>query len=852
MKSAFLMILASCVTAAVAAPPPEAACTAGDGSCPASAAPAGPKGSVLLQARKTSKKGQAVVEDEAAQMPPAEPPAEVEPEPQPEAAAEPGAAGLPIPQEIAEQIEAMQAEHSHDGMSLQQDGATEQAGDMLLEEIMLSNKDFSKSTSPLNPQFVVDKNANSWGGGVSFVVDLGQLYKVNMLRTDWRVCKCLLPGALKLQASKDGLAWETFAEPQLLSWGGHDKHDHLTGGIIAKYFKFFVTAVAPFQYAAFWDLKFLGEATPRVPNVYGWYHSYKPTPQNGLSGTEILHLVGYKGSLFAGTGYWMSTASFRAAEVVRLDCPFCDWVVETAIGRWAGRTEALTAIQWTTDSLGQPLANGPKDQLVGAYYMNYLGAGRCYMSARVDDADPAPEWFSDVYYEKKPFSAKYFSARSLRLYKDSVTNADMLFATTGLDGITTGTYYARRPTLVQWSMAAEPGSGGLAARPLGIVEMDRQLYFSSAAVIYRRTDGPSPSWSPVFDMGDHSSYSVDEACGGIRGISAIPYAGSPTGHSLYFAWAPNGRSKGCLIRLDPEGDSFTHTSEICIQDAERAYLGRNVDHQQAMATFTLADYNYVTEATAKDGSKVHLVGFEVLLWSYSAAEFPVDPAQMYNYGGHKMSFYAGAGYMVRYGSGRYEVREPQGPRYNPMDIYPKLVAVRALAPSPFSGDSAVYMGGYDCNHFDAKDTAWVMRGEGWGVHEDPVPCQKELGCGHIAGLTFQTYGCDVCRGFEFKGTEIAYWTGGAPVSCQAVIDWVNGPGVNMCEASKDWFIMSRCCAHKGCNFCKATGKNFKPNNIGGTTGAGAKYNCQTALDFVVGGGTTCPQGSSWWSGPCCA
>ena len=67
---------------------------------------------------------------------------------------------------------------------------------------------------------------------------------------------------------------------------------------------------------------------------------------------------------------------------------------------------------------------------------------------------------------------------------------------------------------------------------------------------------------------------------------------------------------------------------------------------------------------------------------------------------------AGGWYLLRRSTGAYELRQI-GIRHPTTGL--PLVAVRTIARSPFPGDEALYLGGYDANSRPAHNTAWVLR-----------------------------------------------------------------------------------------------------------------------------------------------
>jgi len=428
-----------------------------------------------------------------------------------------------------------------------------------------------------------------------------------------------------------------------------------------------------------------------------------------------------------------------------------------------------------------------------------------------------------------------------------------------MDGIVRGSYDATSGGLLSFQ-TGQTESGPVPTRPLALIEHDGVLYFSASSYIMRRSNGARPTWEKVLDMATvEPGTTVDESVGGIRGLTSIVNPASSTGHSLLFVWAPNHASAGCMVRLDPASrpGQFVHHREGCIKDLAAEYLGKNARGQPALVIYVLASYNFALPIPARHGKYKHLIGYEILLQDYSTSDFAIDTTQQSRTSsGKKISYYAGSGFLVRHGAGMYEVREPMGKRYNPQQTLPRLTAVRALAVSPFQGDSAVFMGGYDCNHFSEVNTAWIARGEMKAVWKKPVPCQKELGCGHVPGTPFKTRGCNLCGERQFDAMAVVKSKrknkDGSVIfdTCQSVLNYLNKKSANKCrKAIKTWEGARICC--KGCDFCQGTGLTFNPSATAGQTPGGHSYTCQAALHWLMGGHTNCLFASQAWKGKCC-
>jgi len=243
------------------------------------------------------------------------------------------------------------------------------------------------------------------------------------------------------------------------------------------------------------------------------------------------------------------------------------------------------------------------------------------------------------------------------------------------------------------------------------------------------------SWTVVFDMEtiDSSAAKTDEAVGGLRGLTTIKHP-SGTGHSLLTAWCPND-SKGCITRFDPNGQGgFDHTKETCVPKPAKENLGDDT----AFIAYVIAAYNNILAIPQSDGSTVHLIGYQILLWGMATYKHPVS-YQMKAAGGSRTAYYAGAGYLIRRrpleGPVAYESRTIMGPRRCPtLEQHPIHIATRAYALSPFP-EGGVYFGGYDCNYFVSYDTAWIVWGSMAAVYDEAVRYDWNRDCSKPNRLT---------------------------------------------------------------------------------------------------------------------
>jgi len=433
----------------------------------------------------------------------------------------------------------------------------------------------------------------------------------------------------------------------------------------------------------------------------GWERSYQSGNRDSsgrlAAGSEILHLVGHRGKLYAAAGYWMdprniwyggASPNTGWGQVLRLDRPDGRWEVDLEMP-WHLRPEILQSATFTTDGKGTPLSE-PVTLLMAS---TYEGNGNHGVSLFTRD-DATGKWEkSKIINGDTGKRGEANSVRAMRVYRDKVTGVDRLFVSIGVLGVFSGVYDPNAPGRIRWNVKSE--SGSVATRPLSIIEANGALLFSADKFIYRRIDGAQPSYALAHDLGDLQAGNTFSPVGGIRGMTAIANP-QGAGQSLIFVWAPGIRSKACIFRLDPDGkNGYSRVQETCLDSLISQYLGGTPVH------FALAGYNnllpVVDPATRE---VVHLIGLETRIGHgqrYPTTQRKAD-------GG----FYAGALFAIRDPNGGYRLGEVNG-RIIPSN--PPLVATRAYALSPFASDDGkvVYFGGYDCNFVRCSDTGWIFR-----------------------------------------------------------------------------------------------------------------------------------------------
>lgn len=424
-----------------------------------------------------------------------------------------------------------------------------------------------------------------------------------------------------------------------------------------------------------------------------WTRSFTAGGQDSsganMGGSEVLHLVGHGGSLYAAVGYWQDGNNVWYggrdlkrgwAQILRLDASNGDWEVDLELGLGHVRPETLAEVTFRTDGRGRPLDIPATMMLACAYASNLTStAVHCFVR---DDA--GGEWAKVKVAGGRRARAEAFSVRDVHVHRDSVTKVDRVFLTIGTQGIFSGVYAPDSPGKIAW--AENPEIGGLRVRPLGIATANGALFFSSGDRIYRREDGAEPSYEVIHDLSDLAPF-IRSAVGGVRGLTAVP---SPSGESesLLFMWSPDGQSRGEMYRLDCDTDGhYVRHHETTLAELAREHLGAT------RISYLLGAYNNLLAIpSTRDGQMQHLVGFECRVSGGDVATW-------------KKGYYRGALFAVRDADQSYHIEEVGGTAA----LGKMLVATRCYAHSPFDGDRAIYFGGHDPNGIPSTNMAWIYR-----------------------------------------------------------------------------------------------------------------------------------------------
>ncbi|MFP6671452.1 MAG: NIPSNAP family protein [Pirellulaceae bacterium] len=419
--------------------------------------------------------------------------------------------------------------------------------------------------------------------------------------------------------------------------------------------------------------------------------------ENGAyaGGSEIMHIVSHQEKLYAANGYWMDAhwvippdAQKQSAQVLRLDKSDGTWQVDLEMGSTNGydlrymKGNILKSVTFSYGADGKPLPK-PVNLLVMAAGATFERGGAVSTWVRDDEKG---KWDHTIVRHGANTGGIRWVPRDMEVYRDKVTGVERLILLLGNPGVVSGVYDPALPGKIRWETILEypfPEVGSVKTRPLGIVQANGSLLFSVDDAIFRRNDGPRPSYTELLRLADD----VDTDVGGIRGLTAIKHPNGP-GQSILFLWAPGGRSTSQVKRLDPDGKGgYTMHDEASMMDLMSKHLNVEV-------TYTLGAHNMMYPVRhPKTGELVHLIGFQGNLAGKNHLRWP----------GSRL--YSGALYAIRKADQTYSVHEVNN-AYAPGKL--ALVSPRAFCLSPF-GDNKLFVGGHDASNRISDNMAWICK-----------------------------------------------------------------------------------------------------------------------------------------------
>jgi len=416
------------------------------------------------------------------------------------------------------------------------------------------------------------------------------------------------------------------------------------------------------------------------------------TDPNGkfMGGTEMRVLARHKAMLFGGVETWKDDTTgtcdpFIGAQIMRLESPTGAWYLDKHFdtffpdltGRERKRNEGVTALEsviFKTDKNGVPLST--PDTILIAAARDFTGVLSVYTRN-----DLAMTWteteIGTVSTDTVGSTDNDGTIRSFILYRDKVTGVDRIFAGSLPNGIISGAYDPTLPGKIAWNTAT-PELTGFVGRPMAFTVCNGDLYCAIAPSVWKRTDGPNPSWTAFF------TYTFNVTPGGSSGLRGLTTVKNPVGAGQSMIAALEGQISK-IYRITPNSSvpvPYTIDIEYDIDTAMTNAFGYPGNYY----VVANSEMSWVTEPASGD--------------SILTITIQHHPANIRD----------DAFYLLRKQNGssvQYALKRIDNTVFAPLTI---LNSTRAIAASPFANDeNYVFIGGYDADNNISHNTAYVLR-----------------------------------------------------------------------------------------------------------------------------------------------
>jgi hypothetical protein len=295
-----------------------------------------------------------------------------------------------------------------------------------------------------------------------------------------------------------------------------------------------------------------GKPALRSPWVRSFSSGGEDVNGEFLGGSEVHHLVGHKGKLYAATGYWMDEnnpyysrgKNKQWAQVLVKERKGAPWKEEYDTGDDRGvlRPEILKSVVFRR----------PHPDVNLLFLATYRTDHDTYYVDVMVRNDATGKWIKTTPHSGPKTSDPHdVSVRAMRVYTDRITHEERMYLTIGSKGVLSGVYDPKVKGWIRWRpFHPVPFSN----RALSICEANRSLVIGAGDAVWRRKDGASPEYEEIHHFRDLDDRPVHPGIGGIRGMTTIKNPNG-TGHSLLLFWTNPGRAgaRGSIYRLDPDG-----------------------------------------------------------------------------------------------------------------------------------------------------------------------------------------------------------------------------------------------------------------------------------------------------------
>jgi len=419
----------------------------------------------------------------------------------------------------------------------------------------------------------------------------------------------------------------------------------------------------------------------------GWKKSYHAGTfdknLNYMGGTEIMSLASHKGKLYAATGMWKNSIPLPdsiGAQILVKESPGKKWKLDYQTDKQILRVDGLVSITLGTDGKGNKLSQPVNLLVAGLWDTGSPLPAAATVAVRDDEKN---KWITT---DLLKFPAGNYQApiRAIGTHQDRITGVDHVFA--AIAGIIyRGVYDSTAPGQIRWE--SKPEFMNIDDRLMSFGECNGELYAAIKPAIYKRIDGPTPTWEKVYEYttfpGDKPS--SQGGTSGMRGLTAIS---NPKGDGEVLLMALEGLAvegnsgNAKIVYLNPS-DNNSVTTELDLGAFLKEQLKEQIGTDWNFVVTAYNDMVWVTDP--KTGEDLLLIGFGV-------NEFNSDSAW----------------FLVRHPDATYTVHEI--PHIFDLRGQPKtLRGNRTIRVSPFAEDNGqvIYFGGFDCFGKTSHNTAWI-------------------------------------------------------------------------------------------------------------------------------------------------
>ncbi|MEI6409631.1 MAG: T9SS type A sorting domain-containing protein [Bacteroidota bacterium] len=415
------------------------------------------------------------------------------------------------------------------------------------------------------------------------------------------------------------------------------------------------------------------------------------TDPNGkfMGGTEMRVLARHKAMLFGGVETWKDDTTgtcdpFIGAQIMRLESPTGAWHLDkhfdtffpNLTGRERKRNEGVTALEsviFKTDKNGAPLST--PDTILIAAARDFTGVLSVYTRNDLTMTWTETE-IGTVSTDTIGSTDNDGTIRSFILYRDKVTGVDRIFAGSLPNGIISGAYDPSLPGKIAWNTAT-PELTGFVGRPMAFTVCNGDLYCAIAPSLWKRTDGPNPSWTAFY------TYPFNVTPGGSSGLRGLTTIKNPNGSGQSMIAALEGQISK-IYRITPTNAMPPYTISI------------EYDIDTAMTNAFGYPGNYYVVANSE--------------MSWITEPGSGDSILTITIQHHPANIRDDAFYLLRKQTGssvQYALKRIDNTVFAPLTI---LNSTRAIAASPFANDeNYVFIGGYDADNNISHNTAYVLR-----------------------------------------------------------------------------------------------------------------------------------------------